>query len=84
MYFDSGLVFLVEGHFFIVEIDPAMFEFSDNEGRYDERRCTYTTVRMILRSVIFLTVASQSSISMGFSPSVRIMTFRVHVFLFPR
>lgn len=35
-YFDSGLVLLVEGYFFIVEIDSAAFEFSDNEGRYVE------------------------------------------------
>ena len=45
---------------------------------------THTTVRMILRVDIFLTVASQSSTSMGFSPSVRIIIFRVHVFLLPR
>ena len=25
MYFDSGLVFLVEWYFFIVEIDPAVY-----------------------------------------------------------
>lgn len=38
-------------------------------------------VKLMSREFIFLAVASQSSISIGFSPSVRSTILRVHVFL---
>lgn len=48
------------------------------------KEITHITVKLTFVSSIFLTVASQSSISIGLSPSVTMTIFRVHVFLFPR
>jgi len=71
-----------EGQLFIVKVNT-----SDRESEQDEFMRLEKgdiIVREILRSSIFLTVACQSSISMGHSALVSKIIFRVQVFLVAR
>lgn len=77
MYLYGRLVLLVEREFVIIKVDTADEVQIRTETEIE--RVTYMIVREISREFIFLTVASQSSISMGLWPSVTMTILRVHV-----
>ena len=80
---DLRLVLFLKAGIFVVKIDPTA-SVRSSYMKVSRWFWTHTTVSMISSSFIFLTVASQSSVSIGFSPFVNRTIFLVHVFLLPR
>lgn len=69
-YLDSGFVFFLIPEFLVIKVDTPISAQEREKLVREPRFVTHTTVNAIFRPVIFLTIVSHSSISMGDSPSV--------------